>query len=508
MTRIDRRILLLGGAATAGALAIPSLASAKAPNPFTLGVASGEPDTESVVLWTRLASSPLDSDGHGGMSTKDVSVQWQVATTEKFSTIVAHGTVTAHHRDAHAVHVVAGGLKPGHVYYYRFKAKGHVSPVGRTRTTPALDTYGGTLRMAFASCSHYEAGYFTAYRRMAQDHPDVILHLGDYIYEAGVGKNAVRTHAGKAEIVSLASYRRRYAQYHTDADLKAAHAAAPWLVIPDDHEVENNYAGMIRANDKPALTTAEWKKRRAAAYQAYYENMPLRPRSKPDGNSIRLYRRLRWGKLVTFHMLDTRQFRTNQPCGDEWKVCGAADAASQTMTGATQEKWLLDGLAQRYGRWDVLAQQILFARWFDEQGGGYMDSWDGYRAARARLQQGWRNRNVRNPVVLTGDTHRAWANDLKANYAEPNSAVIGTELACTSITSDGNGNGNETAPYAAENPHIRWYSERRGYTLASVTPTEMRADFRTIDSVSKKDAAVHTRKSFIIHDGRPGITKA
>ncbi|WP_344513736.1 alkaline phosphatase D family protein [Dactylosporangium maewongense] len=505
MKRLSRRTFVLSGLATAGAVALPlTSAQAAVPFPFKLGVASGEPASDSVVLWTRLAPSPLNADGQGGMANADVTVDWQVSTTDTFSSLVASGSVTARYADAHSVHVVAGGLAPDAEYYYRFRAQGHLSPVGRTRTAPAPGTVGRNLVMAFASCSHYESGYFTAYRRMAEDRPDLILHLGDYIYEGGTGSSGVRQHAG-AEIVSLADYRRRYAQYKSDPDLQAAHAIAPWLVVPDDHEVENNYANMVRNDSSPVLTAAQWTARRTAAYRAYYENMPLRPSQAPTGNSIPLYRRVGWGTLATFHMLDTRQFRDDQACGDGWKVCAAADTASRSLTGAAQEAWLLDGLAQHYGTWDILGQQVFFARQYDAGGAANMDAWDGYRASRSRIQQGWIDRSVRNPLVLTGDVHAAWGNDLKADYASSSSATIGTELVCTSITSGGNGSTTTTIPNSGTNPHLKFYSNLRGYIRTTISPAQVRADFRAVSSVTEHGAAATTLKSFAILDGQPGL---
>ncbi|MEV1076492.1 alkaline phosphatase D family protein [Micromonospora parva] len=505
MTRLSRRIFVLSGLATAGVALTPRQgARAAVPYPFKLGVASGDPAPDSVVLWTRLAPSPLNADGQGGMANADVTVEWQVSTTDRFTSLVASGSVVARYADAHSVHVIAGGLAADSDYYYRFRAQGQISPVGRTRTAPAPSSFGRDLVMAFASCAHYEAGYYTAYRRMAEDNPGLILHLGDYIYEGGVGTSTVRQHVG-AEIVSLADYRRRYALYKSDPDLQAAHAAAPWLVVPDDHEVENNYANMVRNDSSPTLTAAQWTARRSAAYRAYYENMPLRPASAANGNSIPLYRRVRWGQLATFHMLDTRQFRDDQACGDGWKVCADADLASRSLTGATQEAWLLDGLAQRYGTWDILGQQVFFAQQLDANGAMSMDAWDGYRASRSRIQTGWQQRGVRNPLVLTGDVHRSWANDLKADYANPSSATIGTELVCTSISSTGNGSGSTTVPNAAANPHLKFYSDRRGYVRTTISRSQVRADFRAVNSVTEHGAAASTMRSFVILDGQPGL---
>jgi alkaline phosphatase D len=502
---VTRRTFVVSGLAAAGVIAVPwRSAQAAVPYPFKLGIASGEPAADSVVLWTRLAPSPLNADGQGGMANADVVVDWQVSTSDRFTSLVASGSVTARYADAHSVHVVAGGLAPDAEYFYRFRAQGHISPVGRTRTAPATTALGRDFVMAFGSCAHYESGYYTAYRRMAEDRPDLILHLGDYIYEDAATAGSVREHVG-AEIVSLAEYRRRYAQYKSDPDLQAAHAIAPWLVVPDDHEVENNYAGTVRENNTPALTAAQWTARRTAAYRAYYENMPLRPISAPSGNSIPLYRRVRWGRLATFHMLDTRQFRSDQACGDGWKVCADADLASRSLTGAAQETWLLDGLGQHLGTWDILGQQVFFARRFDAAGASSMDAWDGYRASRNRIQQGWVQRTVRNPVVLTGDVHRAWANNLKADYANPNSATIGTELVCTSISSGGNGTGSTTIPDVANNPHLRFHSDRRGYVRTTIGPTQIRADFRVVNTVTEHGAPVSTLRSFAILDGQPGL---
>ncbi|RAO49424.1 Alkaline phosphatase [Micromonospora saelicesensis] len=505
MTRLSRRIFVLSGLVTAGVAVTPRQgARAAVPYPFKLGVASGDPAPDSVVLWTRLAPSPLNADGQGGMANADVTVEWQVSTTDRFTSLVASGSVVALYADAHSVHAIAGGLAADSDYYYRFRAQGQISPVGRTRTAPAPSAFGRDLVMAFASCAHYEAGYYTAYRRMAEDNPGLILHLGDYIYEGGVGSSTVRQHVG-AEIVSLADYRRRYALYKSDPDLQAAHAAAPWLVVPDDHEVENNYANMVRNDSSPTLTAAQWTARRTAAYRAYYENMPLRPASAANGNSIPLYRRVRWGQLATFHMLDTRQFRDDQACGDGWKVCADADLASRSLTGATQEAWLLDGLAQRYGTWDILGQQVFFAQQLDANGAASMDAWDGYRASRSRIQTGWQQRGVRNPLVLTGDVHRSWANDLKADYANPSSATIGTELVCTSISSTGNGSGSTTVPNAAANPHLKFYSDRRGYVRTTISRSQVRADFRAVNTVTEHGAAASTVRSFVILDGQPGL---
>jgi alkaline phosphatase D len=233
--------------------------------------------------------------------------------------------------------------------------------------------------------------------------------------------------------------------------------------------------------------------------------MPLRPANASSGNSIPLFRRVQWGQLAVFHMLDTRQFRNDQACGDGWKVCADADLAGRSLPGTAQETWLLDGLGRHLANWDIIGQQVFFARQFDAAGAGNMDAWDGYRASRARILQGWVDRGVRNPLVLTGDVHASWGNDLKADYAGAGSAVIGTELVCTSITSGGNGTADTAIPNAATNPHLRFYSNRRGYVRTKITPAQVTADFRGVASVTEHGAAATTLKSFAILDGRPGL---
>jgi alkaline phosphatase D len=338
--------LLLGGALATG-VALPGVASAAAAprlrsSPFTLGVASGDPTSTGIVLWTRLAVDPLADDGLGGMPNAAYSLTWQLSTEPRFRNIVRTGRVQATPETAHSVHVEVEGLEPGREYWYRFRTAGHVSPAARTLTAPAPRSFGPPLALAVASCAQYEAGFFTAYRRLAQDEPDLVLHLGDYFYEnANPASGSVRTVAGP-EVQTVADYRRRHAQYKSDLDLQAAHAVAPWVVVFDDHEVDNNWADEVPENDQPNFLA-----RRAAAFQAYYENMPLRSTSLPQGIDMQLYRRIQWGRLATFHMLDTRQYRSDQACGDGVDAdCAARLDEARSITGAEQEAWLLDGLGR------------------------------------------------------------------------------------------------------------------------------------------------------------------
>ncbi|WP_158884841.1 alkaline phosphatase D family protein [Amycolatopsis anabasis] len=511
MTKFNRRIFVLGSVAAAGTLALGGGGQARAAlaYPFKLGVASGDPLPDGVVLWTRLAPTPLDPDRPGGMPTnQNFTVDWEVATDERFTNVVQRGSEVAVPGAAHSVHAEVHGLRPDYEYFYRFKTEGHLSPVGRTRTAPALDVLGRDLLLAFTSCAAFEDGFYNVYQRMAEDRPGLILHLGDYIYEGGPGADALpgRKHSGTREIVNLAEYRLRYAQYKADADLQAAHAVAPWLVVPDDHEVENNYAAWKRDNNKPELTEQQWKDRRAHAYQAYYENMPLRGGAKPNGGNIQLYRRIRWGRLATFHLLDTRQYRDDQACGDGWKYCPEAGDPARSLPGTAQENWLLDGLGQRNGTWDILGQQVFFARRVDGNDASGMDGWDGYPASRDRIQKGWVQRGVRNPVVLTGDVHRAWANELKVDFTNPASPVVGTELVTSSVASGGDRDISDIPiPDAAYNPHLKFYSRRRGYVRANLSQTRMDVDFRTVSTVTSKTHTVSTQRSFVIEEGRPGL---
>jgi alkaline phosphatase D len=476
-------------------------------DPFTLGVASGDPLPDGFVIWTRLAPSPIEPDGLGGMPPTRQEVNWQVATNPAFTDVVRAGVVSAGPEWAHAVHVEVGGLQPGRDYWYRFRTGRWLSAAGRARTAPAYDAMPTALQMAFASCSNFPAGYFTAYRRMAEERPDVILHLGDYQYEGG-GLGVGRQHVGP-ETKTLANYRQRHAQYKTDADLQEAHAAAPWLVVWDDHEVDNNYADETadRAVEQPGFLD-----RRAAAYRAYYENMPLRRTSVPSGPDLQLFRRVQWGKLASFHMLDTRQYRSDQACGDGYKDCPDAADPARSLPGTAQEEWLLDGFRTSDARWDVLGQQVFFGRRDNTPTAAStvsMDAWDGYPASRQRITQGWVDAGVRNPVVLTGDVHAHWASELNLDAADPTSPVVGSELITSSISSGGNGYDVPTGqhPWAAWNPNLRFYTNLRGYVSTTITPASFTADYRCVPVVTTPDAEAFTRASFVIEDGVRGLNQ-
>lgn len=514
---LNRRTFVLGGLAAGSALALPGQAFAAGPvyhriDPFTLGVASGDPSHDGFVLWTRLAPEPLAEDGRGGMPNRTVAVHWQVAADPRFRRIVRAGVVGARPEWGHSVHVEVEGLLPGREYWYRFRVGPHVSRVGRTRTAPHPSTLHTRLDMSFVSCSQYEHGYFTAYRRLAEDHPDLILHLGDYQYEYRAGDYVApngnpRDHEGP-ETETLANYRQRHAQYKTDPDLQEAHAAAPWLVVWDDHELDNNWAD--ETPEKPEIPQPNFLERRAAAFRAYYENMPLRRMSVPRGIDMQLYRRIHWGRLATFHMLDTRQYRDDQGCGDGYQDCPAAVDPSRSITGAEQEAWLLEGFHRSQARWDLLGQQVFFSQRDNDEGPlkvTSQDAWDGYVASRERIVQGWLDAGVRNPVVLTGDVHAHWASDIKLDFDDPTGPTVGSELVCTSITSGGDGEDSDPSdhPFLQINPHLRFYNNQRGYVRTRITPERMEADFVRLPYVQRPGAEASVRASFTIEDRVPGL---
>ncbi|PLR77422.1 alkaline phosphatase [Bacillus sp. V3-13] len=478
--------------------------------PFTLGVASGDPLSDSVVLWTRLAPDPLNG---GGMPAKKVPVKWEVAKDENFRKIVQRGTEVAAPELAHTVHAEVRGLKPNQVYFYRFKSGNEISPTGKTKTLPSARSSVASMTFAFASCQQFEHGFYTAYQHMAKEELDLVFHLGDYIYEYGPNEYVaptgnVRTH-NSPEIVTLEDYRNRHAQYRSDADLKAAHAAFPWVVTWDDHEVENNYANVT---PEKGQSVEEFIKRRAAAYQAYYEHMPLRRSSLPKGADMRLYRNFSYGDLAEFIVLDTRQYRDDQANGDKSSPQTPESLdPNRTLLGAEQEKWLFENLADSKAAWNVLAQQIFFAQrnYGTSTAPRYsMDSWDGYPAARQHvLEFAESKQDLNNVVVLTGDVHASWAANLHTNFDDPNSRIFGAEFVGTSITSGGNGADKraDTDRILALNPHIKFFNDYRGYVRCTVTPDRFQADYRVVPFVSTKGADISTRASFLLEKDQQGI---
>jgi alkaline phosphatase D len=515
---LNRRTFLAGSASFAAAAWLSSTrlfgAVAAAPKlagyPFTLGVASGDPAPDSVVLWTKLAPRPLEPGG--GMPAAPVEVSWQIAEDEAFSRVVRSGTVVANPEWGHSVHVEPAGLQPGRWYWYQFKAAGETSPKGRTRTMPAADSTPDRLRFAFASCQHYETGLYTAYQHLAREDLDLVIHLGDYIYEGAAQENRIRRH-NSPEIISLDDYRARYALYKMDPALQAAHAMAPWLVTWDDHEVANNYAGSI-SQHPDRTTTEQFLRRRAAAYQAYFEMMPLRRSALPKGPDMLLYRQLNFGRLASFNVLDTRQYRSDQPLGDGRKApTDIVLSPTGTMFGERQRDWLFNGLTRSPATWNVLAQQVMMARVDLEVGPTVMhsmDQWPGYEFERRRVLKHFHDQKIKNPVVLTGDIHRNWANELIADFDRLESKSVGVEFVGTSISSSGDGSNNRQAAQAiaAENPFVKFLNDERGYVRCEVTPQRWTTDYQTVPFVSRPGAPLNKRASFVVESGRPVLQPA
>jgi alkaline phosphatase D len=517
---LSRRRLLTGALALgAASAAAPLIRRAGAQptftgSPFTLGVASGYPLPTGVVLWTRLAPAPLQPGA--GMPAEVVGVEWEIATDEGMGRVVQRGTAAATPAWAHAVHVEVDGLEPARWYWYRFRAGREVSPIGRTRTAPPANAAVERFRFAYASCQQYEQGYYGAHHRMLADDLDLVVFLGDYIYESSWGSDHVRKH-GAPEPHTLDDYRVRHALYKSDPDLQAAHAAYPWIVTWDDHEVENDYADDRSQYGHPR----EWfLARRAAAYQAYYEHMPLRRQMVPFGPHLRLYHRIRFGNLVQFQLLDDRQFRSPQPCAPPARGGGSSTVTAEecaarldprlTLLGEGQERWLEAALDRSRARWNVIGQQSIMAQVDRKPGPGrlyWTDSWDGYPAARRRLLDFLASRKPANPVVIAGDVHSFWVNDLKPDFDDAASPVVATEIVGTSITSQF-GRPEVIDAQRGDNPHVRFADgRRRGYVRVEVTPQQLRADLRAMRTVTQPRAECDTLASFVVHDGRPGAVR-
>jgi alkaline phosphatase D len=499
-----RRSFLKTLGALSAAYALPSFAA----NPFSLGVASGYPSPHGMVLWTRLvgAADPLA-----------VPVRWEIAADEAMKSILFSGETSADPAWAHSVHVEVKGLSPERWYWYRFMTAGAQSAVGRTRTAPAADAAGPRLRFAFASCQQYEQGYFGAYRHIAADAPDLVAFLGDYIYESTWGRDHVRKHDA-AEPYTLDDYRARYALYRSDPDLQAAHAACPWVLTWDDHEVDNDYA-----DDRPedGMERAPFLERRAAAYRAYYEHMPLPDRMRPQGPDMRIHTHLDWGQLARFHILDTRQYRSWQACPRKGRRggsntidiehCERLPRPGRSMLGRAQERWLEQNLGESSAAWNVLAQTTPMAQFDTKPGPGrraWTDGWDGYPAARQRLLETMVSKKTSNPVVLGGDVHSFNVNQLKLDFDDPASPVVASEFVGTSVTSQAWAQ-DRLDRYRPDNPHMLLVDSRfRGYVRAEITPQRMAVDLRAMESVATRDAACTTLGSYVVENGKPGPQRA
>lgn len=510
----QRRQLLRTIIAAATLAAVPGGASAAAPvlftdYPFKLGVASGTPSAHGVVLWTRLCPDPMNS---GGMGTLSVPLRWEVATDEHFGNVVQRGQWQATAGLAHSAHVPVTGLAPDRWYWYRFMAGNEVSPVGRTRTLPAAQAVTPRLRFALASCQHFEMGYFSAYRHMLREDPDLVCFVGDYIYENNASERRVRLHA-HPEPWSLEDYRARYAQYRLDPDLQAMHQSVPWLLTIDDHEVMNDWGGDLGADLDP-----RFPERRRNALQAWFEHQPLPMEALLPGRALQLFQRVQVGQLASFHVLDDRQYRDPAACprpgmaGGRFDVtdaaCAARADARRSLLGREQEHWLEGSLKTSRSRWNVIMQQSLVSPLptpGDQGPEFFSDSWDGYPGARKRLISQLQRHHVGNPLIIGGDYHCTLACDVKADFDRPDSITLGTEFVGTSLTSPSMAQSTLEAKLAA-NPHAHYGdSTRRGYLMFDMRDDGVDVAVRNTDDITRRDAGCGTTARFRVEAGRPGV---
>ncbi len=509
MTMNRRHLLAVLSAGVAPAF-VRHARAADAPR-FGLGIASGQPQSRTVVLWTMLTGADLPAQ---------VDVAWELADDESFQRITARGSELARAEDHHAVHAEPQGLAPDRWYWYRFRALGQQSTAGRTRTAPAADARVQRLDCAISSCQRYDVGHYAAWRHAAAEPLDLMVFLGDYIYEYGPAPaaNAVRSMGGSGRVKTLADYRARYALHKSDPALQAAHAAAPWLLVWDDHEVENDYAGL-----QGEFLQADFATQRAAAYQAYWEHLPLPKAARPVNGAMRMHGRLDWGQLARIHLLDDRQMRDVQVCPKPGRggsnTVRVADCPSlmdplRTLLGTEQERWLADGwTADR--PWNLVAQQTLMARYTWEepsaanQGGQYWtDGWDGYPAARRRLLQTVADKRVPGVVMLGGDVHANYVADLKVDFDDERSPVVASEFCGTSITSLGLDNARVAAARTL-NPHVHFArSDQRGYVRFQLTPQALQGELKVLDNARDVASAIQVGARYAVDAARPGIQRA
>jgi alkaline phosphatase D len=491
---------------------------------FTLGVAAGDPWPDGFVIWTRLAPRPLAE--HGGMPMIGVPVAWELADDEGFTRILRSGEALARPELGHSVHVELTGLQPARPYWYRFRVAGaQPSRVGRARTAPAAGTLPARLRLAVAGCQNYHHGWFEAWRYLSLEPDlDAVFHYGDYIYEgaadkASDAKYVIRDAAGQivehrhagGELFSLDDYRRRYAQYKSDADLQAAHAAVAFITSFDDHEVVNDFNGERDGSDTPLEIFAL---RRQNAMQAWYENSPVRAAQFPRMGGLTMYRRLDYGRLLRMHVLDTRSYRASQACDPAAKACRPGAGVDSSIMGTTQEAWLDAGLAND-ARWNLIAQQVFVMplRGRSPEGAAlpFVDKWNGFPGARARLVRAIQDRRLTNVVIATGDAHMNAIGTVPVRDDEPEGAAAATEFLATSIAS--NGDGGLVTPAVkrfldAQNPFLAMCNDLRGYHTYEITDKEWRTDVKAMDQVQARGGRISRLASFHVTPDKPQVHKA
>lgn len=520
LSSLSRRHLLVGLSAGGLSTTIAGCGRAQSrpgENPFQLGVASGDPLPDGFVIWTRLAPRPLEPDF--GMQPLAISVAWEVAADERFTRIVRQGAAVAHPDLAHAVHVEVDGLRPGQPYFYRFHAMGQTSRTGRSKTAPVISAELARSRFAVLGCQAFDEGFYTAHRFVAEEDLDFVYCYGDYIYEGAhkvvFDKDGVpdrpREHLGRI-CTTLADYRLRYGQYKMDPDLQASHAAAAWFAVFDDHEVSNNWVSDIDGRGSPP---DQFLRRRRAAFQAYYEHMPLRRSAFPQGAGMQIYRRALYGDLLDLNFLDTRQFRSDQPCNlpSDDTGCLSLDDRNARVLGTAQEQWLFANLDQSRSRWKVLAQQIMMMDIDRDPGPDYRvgtDSWAGYRIPRARLLEHVRDGAIANTIVLTGDVHKNFAGELYVDGHDMASDPVAVEFVGTSISSGGNGADKRRAwsRTVAANPQVKFYNNQRGYMICDVTHERWQTEFKVLDKVTEPGGVLSTRATLAVETGTARVAAA
>lgn len=493
-----------GGGATSTTAAVTP-ASDLTTDPFALGVASGDPLPDSIVLWTRLAPDPLAADGSGGMAGGTASVAWDLARDDTFADLVAGGTAPADPAFGHSVHIDVRGLDPATDYFYRFRIGDFTSTVGRTRTLPAADASPERVRLGIANCQHFEAGFYAAYRHLAEDDVDLVVHLGDYIYElpATGGPDGNRSSRPALPPKTLEEFRLRYASYKTDPDLQAAHAAAPFTLVWDDHEVSDNYMGDTLPSGAGA---AEVRDLRAAAYQAWWENLPVRL-DPPDGSDLVVYHDVTFGDLARLYLLDERQYADEPPCRGETVPYdyGDCDAVGddRTRLGADQEAWLDETVRQGGVTWNLLGTPVALAG-IDAGSGDeakyFLDLWDGYPVARQRVID--LLAEVDNPVVISGDYHQGMVLDVNEAPFDTDSPLVATEFMAPPISSV-----LFSDDVSERTPQLRQQLDGHGYLLVEVTPEAVTAEFRMLDDVTDPDSAVQTESTWRVDAGDPAATE-